>query len=755
MTLSLRNRPANAKTVKIIKPNTRIVSTADVQVKELNSSNATQADLESQSSLLDAAATPQPQYTAAIQNFEAPTNFSDTEESESYKRELEQTQSVMAAPSLSGVLHNLSYTDIRKLEKDYFTFGNLGERFDLPGSSADTTSAYDDGVDVNIIEQRFLSKKLRAAQLPEETLLELLMVLASQDLENSNLAYTMDKSGRSLYLRARHVKLRRLLFNNPFLDYFNSLGGTDGLSDDKKWNLWGKAFLESNTREFDLPSTTPEAVIARNEGNPLFITAYGTGKKDNTTAVVRVITPDDIQYWRNSFKSFSDFTKAINLLRSWSFVHDNKQWCYNFLFPFGPDCLYAEITKDHVFKNNYLNGAGLLMFSMLQRAQSHDDSLFVFKALSQRFLNANNAFNVLARVLNGNAQDTTYWLEQFEQDVRLNKVQRQYDIDSDKIIDTFKASNTIYLPYKQHRVFDQLTLDFKHLLELKNQLNQNDLFHALSLIGTLNLIVYYQEVCQRLIEFSGGGECNIDMVVECNHDSGISLRRLATSRQHDNDALLKRAVQEMFKRYITNLFPGLKENTALDANEYSMLMDILIRSFSLNKAFSNRCSYEECQKMAAKALDEQDGSPSNKVQVTFGLLQKRLMEEEAKMITHMLGLHRSFGQQIGLSSRDKARAVRYVLSDDLVRSLVLATVDKSKQLMLLDDFLSELNTKYHLVIGPHEAKKYLVSAQAVNKNKDESQFTANLDAFKEQLKRLGFLIDLSDTASYVKNPYLD
>src|SRR3546814_6096734 len=56
---------------------------------------------------------------------------------------------------------------------------------------------------------------------------------------------------------------------------------------------------------------------------------------------------DDMTYLRHSFVNFDDFAKAVELLRSSSFeALSNKRWCSKFVFPFGPDALYEDLTLD-------------------------------------------------------------------------------------------------------------------------------------------------------------------------------------------------------------------------------------------------------------------------------------------------------------------------------------------------------------------------------------------------------------------------
>lgn len=657
---------------------------------------------------------------------------------------LASTNDLSPATSQDQAHDELKFIPLSQIEAELFVKDKLGQRFPLlQEAQASDEDAEEDKT--YVIEKRFFSEKIRESELPEESMLELLTVLSCQDLDEDLTCYGIDQFGRTQFIKARKIKLRRLLFSNPFLDYFDS---QTKLSESEKWKKWSDSFCELNFR-----------------------------KPDRSKNVYRVIFPEDVQHWQSSFKSFSEFTKAINLLRSWAYVHDNKQWSYNFIFPFGPDCLYSEVTINHGFHSNYLSGVGTLLFSMLQRAQDPTAVASVCRKLNERFLKSDNAFNVLAQLLEGQADNTQHWIERFKEDVRQQTVTLYYEstpnVAGRQILNSYMSSKTSYLPYRQHKQFDQLCQDFKNILELKHPLNQSDLFHALSIIGTLNMMIYYLEVSQNIFAFFGH-QCNTDIVVECNHAVGSNLRSLATSRLNENDSLIKDAVQTMLKYYLSNMFPNLNQRSMLNQSQFEFLMDKVAQTFNMTKFLQAKIDFnswlQDFKNDSSLLSDEDEGDAAplasdlsaqdtqGEAKISFDFVQKRFCRLCDQLNNHFRPVHRSYCRHIGLASRDSGqtrlvRAYRYILPDDLVRALVLSTVDESEQLMLLDVFLERLYTKYHLVIGPNEAGKY--RNQDLSTRKDENQFKANLDAFKEQLLRLGFLINLSDTDAYIKNPYLD
>lgn len=610
---------------------------------------------------------------------------------------------------------------------------------DQESSSRDST---------HLLEQRFLSAKLRDAESPEEAILELLMVLNSQDDAILFAPETIDQYGCTVFLRPRQAMLRRLLFNNPFVEYFDSL---DSLTDDEKWDAWGAKFQESNVRIVESVRTPEE--LADPTINPnaalLAYAVFKPNRKDQrkTDAAYRLYSDEDITNLKQCFNGdFSAFAKSILLMRSWAFIHDNKQWCYNFIFPFGPDCLYYEITKDHSFKSNYMGGAGLLLYNMLQRASIHNNQVVgICHKIKEIFLDPSNAINAIAQSLQGSSVQSL--LKDFQRDVAAEKKMTaftSYSHKQSKSLDHLQASYTSYLPYREHRVFDQLAQDFGCLVSVN--LNQQELFNALKLIGMLNLLTYYAEVCQQ-INLLCGDETNIDMVVECDHKHKLNLRRLSVFRLNANNTLITDAVTNMLKFYMAGLFDQYDQSSLLTKEEFEIVISKLCDLFNVNKRFKKQCTFDKCR--------DADERSKRANLASYNALQKIFISFVLSQLSHFIKVHLRFCVGIGLVSKAGTRANRYVISDQLLQALVLSTVDKNKGLVLLDDFLHMLYKKYHIVIGPQEAAAHMVSNTKSANTAESSYFDNNLKAFKEQLYNLGFLINLSDTDSYVKNPYLD
>ena len=149
------------------------------------------------------------------------------------------------------------------------------------------------------VDEHIWGHRLYDEQLPHLTFLEFLSVLES----NVNNPLIEGDNGRARYRPRRQMRLRNLLFNNPYVEQFR----TKSMADADKWQAWEEMFISS---------------------------AAGVSK-------------GDLAYLQSTFLCFGDFVKALDVLRLSAFeANSNKRWSSKFVFPFGPDALYEDIRVD-------------------------------------------------------------------------------------------------------------------------------------------------------------------------------------------------------------------------------------------------------------------------------------------------------------------------------------------------------------------------------------------------------------------------
>lgn len=112
---------------------------------------------------------------------------------------------------------------------------------------------------------------------------------------------------------------------------------------------------------------------------------------------------------------------------------------------------------------------------------------------------------------------------------------------------------------------------------------------------------------------------------------------------------------------------------------------------------------------------------------------------------HVAQVHRSYGREIGLVSRRGTTRLRYAPTDQLMKTLLFATVERR---MEFGEFLECLFNKYGLIIGDREAEIALPADEF-----DRKAFRANARRLEYRLASLGLVRRLSDACAYVENPY--
>lgn len=213
-----------------------------------------------------------------------------------------------------------------------------------------------DGVDF-AVDEHIWGHRLYDEQLPHLAVLEFLGVLGS-NLTDPLAAAPED---RVRYRPQRQIRLRSLLFNNPYVEAVRE----KAVPDADKWQEWQRLFALD-----------------------------ATGLEDS-----------DMEYLQAAFTSFDDFAKAIELLRSSAFeIRSNKRWSSKFVFPFGPDALYEDLRVTAGGASNdrrFFARTGELLYLMLCRAKGGKE---LGKLLVARLFDASASMNRLVRVLQGKPQ---------------------------------------------------------------------------------------------------------------------------------------------------------------------------------------------------------------------------------------------------------------------------------------------------------------------------------------------------------------
>jgi len=490
------------------------------------------------------------------------------------------------------------------------------------------------------VDEHIWGHRLYDEQLPHLTVLEFMGVLGS-NLDSPLIATPKD---RVRYRPQRQIRLRGLLFNNPYVEAIRERS----ITDDEKWRDWSEMFAQDSTKLGD----------------------------------------EDMGYLRKVFTSFEDFAKVIELLRSSAFeARSNKRWSSKFVFPFGPDALFEDLRIDSGGASNdrrFFARTGEILYLMLSRASRGPE---LGAKLVERLFNKNAQMNKLVKALQGDPQ------------LALN------------------ARDVGYLPHASNPRFDQLCNDWLGILS-KDMPIYDALEHLIATAG-LNLLLYFLE---RGKEQAGYAD-PVEFVCEIVSKERTKVRALSGDSYQVNQGSSIKAVRAAVEQI--RLSP---EWTSALASEYP-------------DAEHARLMREWFQWPVTEADGESDFSSMSGDKLVEELVERALSRHDQ----HVGKIHSSWSKSIGLSSRRLARRTRYAPNDRLLKSLVISIVDDRMQ---FDEFLAEAHRRYGLVIGDAEGSRLvrdkLVDQEALSENR------ANLEA---RLVGLGLVRRLSDSCSFVENPF--
>jgi hypothetical protein len=500
------------------------------------------------------------------------------------------------------------------------------------------------GVDF-CVDENIWGHRLYDEQLPHLTVLEFLGALGSN--LDKPLRPHEGLGGAFKFQPQRQIRLRGLLFNNPYVESISELAQPD----EEKWRQWFERFAQGATGNGD-----------------------GVG---------------DMAYLRHSFASFDDFAKAVELLRSSSFEsRSNKRWSSKFVFPFGRDALYEDLEIDSNGKmsndRRFFARTGELLYMMLTRAKRGAE---LGDLLAKRLFDREAPMNRLARTMQG-------------------PLQRADD-----------SRHSGYLPEAANPRFDQICEDWLSILA-RDMPIYDALEHLIAISG-LNMLLYFLERAKRV----AGDDDPVEIICEIVSKERTKVRALSGDSYQLNQGLPAKAVRAHVE--------SIRMDSSWAKAEFS----------DLPEAERVKLMRERFQWPSTDALDDEDYSGESPDTLIAKLTELALARHEQ----HVGKIHGSWSRAIGLSSRRLSRRTRYAPNDRLLKSIVVAIVDDRMQ---FDEFLAEANKRYGLVLGDAEGVR-LVDAKLI----DQEELSENRNNLEVRLVGLGLVRRLSDSCSFVENPF--
>lgn len=496
------------------------------------------------------------------------------------------------------------------------------------------------------VDEAIWGVRLYDEQLPWLTILEFLLIVQSKASEES--AFLEEGYNTLQYKTFTRLYLRNLLFNNPHLEVV----ADDVPNDEEQWTKWLDLFQKN----------------------------------------VGGIPLADFSYLRKRFPSFKEFAEIIKFLKRNAIEKDtNKRWSSQFIFPYGPDCLFTDLQvkeADCAADRRFFKRTGELLYLMLCRSGRGKEILVHLERIG----------------VISSSYSSTYKGTKWNQLVLA--LQPEQDRTAVK-----SSGNPPYLPHAQLPEYEKLADDWLKILSCDLP-DYDALPHIVTITG-LHLIIYLLNRAKATLgEFSP--PCFILEIVALKK---TAVRELASDEYQKNDNLPKQAIEH----YIGSTSNLPEWQACLDSyNPVDDTIDLLQKLF------------------AWSAKKDSAGSPD-------ALLNSLREEAVSRHQRHLGKFHRSWAREIGLSSSRSSRRIRYAPTDALLRTLVLSSVPTR---MEFQEFLATLHQKYGFVIGDRQAESLINSGDA-----DREDFVANAERLERRLASIGLLKRLSDACAYVQNPF--
>jgi hypothetical protein len=420
------------------------------------------------------------------------------------------------------------------------------------------------------VDEAIWGHRLYDEQTPWLCFMEFLNVLQSED--EANRAFIESDENKLTYSPRSRLYLRNILFNNPQLSL---ISGRYKHDDKEAWSQW-----------FDV----------MNKGQAGIVNA-------------------DFSYLENRFSKFEDFAAVVNFLRETTIEgENNKRWSSQFIFPYGPNCLYEDLNvKETGFSNDrrFFGRTGELLYLMLSRSGKGDQLLSFLK---KSVLNKDNKYNRLVSALEPKVNITS-----------------PHD------------RSGVYLPYLDLPDYQAIAEDWLSLLQ-SNIPSYDSIPHLVNITG-LHFIIYSLNRAREVL----GEDEKLTFVLEIVSPKKTVIRDLSSDSFIEHNNMSRRAVETYIRKVV-------------ETDSWEQITDITEAIALLKKEYAWPKDNKESEVESANSPDE--------------LINKFVTAAINRHKQHVDKFHSVWGKEIGLSSRRGARRLRYAPQDMLIKSLVLCVVPK-------------------------------------------------------------------------------
>lgn len=318
------------------------------------------------------------------------------------------------------------------------------------------------------IDEAIWGHRLYDEQTPWLCFMEFLNVLQAEFTQNR--AFKEQQGLNKLaYFPKAQLYIRNILFNNPQLEMINIK-----YKHDEAWDEWIKVMNKTQAG----------------------------------------IVNADFNYLKERFGSFENFTTVVKFLQDTTIEgENNKRWSSQFVFPYGPACLYEDLKiseKSHTNDRRFFARTGELLYLMITRSGKGNE---ILAYLQNNVLNETNKFNRLVAALE--SPDTT---------------------------DSVNPRAGAYLPYEKLVDYEFMGEDWINLLRM-NIPNYDAIPHLVNITG-LHLLLYSLNRAKEILQ----EEKRTTFVLEIISPKKTIIRDLSADSFIENDDLSRRAVEAYIKK---------------------------------------------------------------------------------------------------------------------------------------------------------------------------------------------------------------
>lgn len=450
--------------------------------------------------------------------------------------------------------------------------------------------------DVNVwVDEAIWGHRLYNDQTPWLVFLEFLAIFQSRDSEGQALNESRRDGEHETftYHIPRLIPLRQLIFNNPHIRHVEATLS----SDSERWQSWLKTFA----------------------------------------------TEDDYSYLKDRFGSFARLARVIEFFQTTGIEpHRQRRWSSRFLFPYGPNCLYADLPAKTSASpdRRFFARSGELLYLMLNRSGAGPE---IAKAISSKLLRSDQTWNRVVNAL----------------------LPQGFRADSNSV-----ASTIGYLPYAERPEYAALAETWKSLLRL--DLPGETLLDPLMRLSALHMLLY---MLRRGNEELGDAR-EPQFVLEIASPRKTTMFELSAENLGANRMLSTRAV----RAYVESAKAGERWQKALEARAPAdAVRDYLTERFE---------------------WEPDDGPPSGDPDTIFEALRTYA---EKRHQQHVAKVHMEWARHIGLAVSRRGTGTWYSPDDLLLKALVICTVDEGRE--EYHRFLSKLYDRFRLIVGATEAER--------------------------------------------------